>query len=169
MKRGLPLAVLLLLLVAGCAMGSKSAPQAPAASPSAPGPQGYPSPAPGAQQPEAAAVETPATRAPDADAAPSKSTNAPATSGALAGSPGELERAQRELEIAAGNCENACRALGSMDRATGKLCTLARSTYELDRCGDAKTKLQNARDRVKRTCGSCPDVTVDRNATIPSR
>lgn len=160
-------ALLLLLVLAGCAMGKSAPPQPPAASPAeAPGQQGYPA----APQQEASPVESPSTRAPDADTAPSKSsTNGPATSGALAGASGEVDRAQREIEIAAGNCENACRALGSMDRATGKLCTLARSTHELDRCGDAKTRLQNARDRVKRTCVRCADVTVDRDAAIPSR
>lgn len=81
----------------------------------------------------------------------------------------EIEAAQRELDVAAGDCRNACRALGSMDRATGRLCNLAQSTDDRHRCDDAKTRVQSARVRVKSTCGTCPDVSVDKNDPIPSR
>ena len=81
----------------------------------------------------------------------------------------EIEASQRELDVAGGDCRNACRALGSMDRAAGRLCGLAQSDDEQRRCGEAKTRVFSSRDRVKNTCGSCPDVSVDRNAPIPSR
>jgi hypothetical protein len=81
----------------------------------------------------------------------------------------EIARAQRDLEFSRGDCINVCRALGSMDRATGKLCSLT-AEAERDRCDDAKRRLVGARDRVRRTCGSCPDgqPAVERDAPIPS-
>jgi hypothetical protein len=81
----------------------------------------------------------------------------------------EIEASQRELDVAGGDCNNACRALGSMDRAAGRLCGLAQAEEEHRRCGDAKSRVQSARDKVRATCGACPDVSVDRNAPIPSR
>ena len=82
---------------------------------------------------------------------------------------GELETAQRELDVAASDCAAACRALGSMDRATLHLCGLAQVDDERLRCEDAKTKVRGARDKVRTTCGSCPGgITVDRNAPVPS-
>lgn len=77
----------------------------------------------------------------------------------------DLERGQRELDVAAGDCRNACRALGSMDRAAGRLCVLAKGQP----CDDAKTRVYSARDRVKQTCGQCDGgPSVDRNDPIPS-
>jgi hypothetical protein len=144
-----------LLLLAGCAVAPK------AASP--------------ATEPQEAAAGAPAQAAPSTAAPPApteapadvtKSATAPGASAASADSSSELDRAQRELDVAGGDCQNACRALGSMDRAAGRLCKLAQAS---DPCGAAKDKVVKARDKVKRTCGSCPDVTVDRNAAIPSR
>jgi hypothetical protein len=81
----------------------------------------------------------------------------------------DLDAAQRELDVAASDCAAACRALGSMDRATLHLCGLAQVDDERMRCEDAKTKVRGARDKVRTTCGSCPGgVTVDRNAPVPS-
>ena len=81
----------------------------------------------------------------------------------------DLDTGQRELEVAAGDCRNACRALGSMDRAAGKLCELAAGSNDAPRCDDAKRRLYSARDKVRATCGRCPDgPSVDRNAPIPS-
>lgn len=80
----------------------------------------------------------------------------------------EIEASQRELDVAGGDCRNACRALGSMDRAAGHLCGLAQSTDEQRRCGEVTMSVRNARDKVKRMCGSCPDVSVDRGAPVPS-
>jgi hypothetical protein len=80
----------------------------------------------------------------------------------------DIEASQRELDVAGGDCRNACRALGSMDRAAGRLCGLAQSADEVRRCGDAKSRLYSARDKVRNTCGSCADTSVDRNAPVPS-
>ncbi len=75
----------------------------------------------------------------------------------------------REIESAAGNCPTACRALGSMDRATGRLCALAVSSSDHRVCADAKTKLLNARGEVRAACVSCPGgVVVEPDAPCPS-
>lgn len=109
---------------------------------------------------------------------------APAQPGQVGGQPGggatsrtmafssaldEVDTSQRQLDVAAGDCNNACRALGSMDRACGRLCGLAQGSDESRRCEDAKKKVYSARDRVKQTCGACPGgVSVERSAPIPS-
>ena len=153
-----------------CAAGRKSG-EAPAASTPAsePAAAGY------AQRPSPEAAPPPPAPAPAPDA-PAQPGAAP---GAFAPSQGralamtqasnDIEASQRELDVAGGDCRNACRALGSMDRAAGRLCGLAQSSDEQRRCGEAKARLYSARDKVKNTCGTCPEVSVDRDAPIPSR
>jgi hypothetical protein len=81
----------------------------------------------------------------------------------------DLVSAQRELEASSGNCAAACRALGSLDRAAGRLCSLASTREDQRTCDDAKTKLISARNRVRTACGSCPGgVTVEATAPVPS-
>lgn len=81
----------------------------------------------------------------------------------------EIEASQRELDVAGSDCRNACRALGSMDRAAGRLCALSQGD-EPQRCDDAKQRVYSARDRVRSTCGTCADgTTVERAAPVPSR
>jgi len=91
---------------------------------------------------------------------------------ALTNAQNDVESSQRELDpnLANNDCKNACRALGSMDRAAGRLCELSRGDGEPGRCEDAKRRVYSARDRVRTTCGTCADgTTVDRAAPIPSR
>jgi hypothetical protein len=77
--------------------------------------------------------------------------------------------AQQALEASTGSCTAACRALGSMDRATGRLCGLASSRDDARVCDDDKVKLRAARDRVRTACGSCPGgPTVDPSAPAPT-
>ena len=102
-------------------------------------------------------------------AEPPPTGGAPTREATLGKARSDLDVAQRELDVAAGDCVAACRALGSMDRATGHLCGLAQDHDERSRCEDAKTKVRGARDKVRNTCGACPGgVTVDRNAPVPS-
>jgi hypothetical protein len=89
---------------------------------------------------------------------------------ALTNAQNDVESSQRELDpnLANNDCKNACRALGSMDRAAGRLCGLVQSD-EMRRCDDAKEKVYSARDRVKRTCKACDDGTsVDRKDPVPA-
>lgn len=166
LHRGMGIASLALLLVA-CAAERKSAPPStPAAdAPASAGyaQPGYPPPPPAA--PNAQPGQAPQT-APTNDFAPPPPQS---RSVAMSQASNDVESSQRELDVAGGDCRNACRALGSMDRAAGRLCSLAQSNDESRRCTDAKTRVYSARDKVKNTCGSCPDTSVDRSAPIPSR
>ena len=88
---------------------------------------------------------------------------------ALRAASNEVESSQRELDVAGSDCRNACRALGSMDRAAGRLCELSQGADEGNRCNDAKQRVYSARDRVRTHCGSCPNgPSVDRAAPMPS-
>jgi hypothetical protein len=83
---------------------------------------------------------------------------------------GEVERAQRELNLAMNDCTSACRALGSMERATGHLCDLASDADDRQRCEDAKSVVLKAREKIRGTCRSCPNgPSLEKTAPIPSR
>jgi hypothetical protein len=82
----------------------------------------------------------------------------------------EVDQARRDLETSMSDCTAACRALGSMERATGHLCDLATERDDRARCEDAKTAVQRARDRIRASCTSCPGgPSLDKTAPIPSR
>lgn len=82
---------------------------------------------------------------------------------------GEVDRFEAELLQAGSDCREACRALGSMDRACGGLCSLSRGTSEAPLCSTATKRLLAARDNVKRACGACPNgPSVERFAPVPS-
>ncbi len=98
-------------------------------------------------------------------------TPVPATPDSLAlrARAGEVDRFEAELVQAGSDCREACRALGSMDRACGGLCSLSRGTSEAPLCSTATKRLLHARDTVKRACGACPNgASVERFAPIPS-
>lgn len=111
----------------------------------------------------------PATEPPRQPTAGARATPGTSRTVALSQASTEIESSQRELDVAGGDCRNACRALGSMDRAAGRICGLAQTNDEQRRCGEAKTRVYSARDKVRSTCGTCPDVSVERDAPIPSR
>ncbi len=120
-------------------------------------------PSPGSGVSPAGASAPPAPPRPE-----SESTRSRAAS--LHAARGELERARRELDLSMNDCMSACRALGSMERATGHLCDLASETDDRQRCEDAKTAVQKARERIRGTCRSCPNgPSLDKTAPIPSR
>ena len=174
--------MLLATLVAGCAAAGKSSapPASEPANTQGSGQAGYPSSevqqAPPYAQPPAPPPPPPSPSGGSATpATPSASKAEPgggasSRSMALQGASREIEKSQRELDVAGSDCRNACRALGSMDRAAGRLCELSRGDGEPERCEDAKRRVYSARDRVRTTCGTCADgTTVDRAAPIPSR
>ena len=168
------------LLASACATASK-APSSPGAratdgfgygASGAQPQQGYPSPSPppppGAPAPAQSPEAAPST--PSAPAQPAGGASAPTDrSLALRAASSEVESSQRELDVAGSDCRNACRALGSMDRAAGRLCELSQSSDDGTRCRDAKKRVYSARDRVRTNCGSCPNgPSVERTAPIPS-
>jgi hypothetical protein len=67
----------------------------------------------------------------------------------------DLDRAEHDLAAAAADCDSACRALASMDRATTHLCSLADLPDDRRRCEDARQRLSEARGRVRAACGAC--------------
>ena len=177
MKRLLSASFLLAVVTACSARRSDAPPaQAPAGdvSPATGGAAGYPQQpgAPGGQPgaappPPAASASTPPQEEPKPGPTPvTPSGRAVAINKASS----DIEAAQRELDVAGSSCQNACRALGSMDRAAGHLCQLTREENTHDRCDDAKRRLYNARDKVRGSCGTCPDnqPATDRNAPVPS-
>lgn len=151
--------------LAGCASADS---RRPAAAPTV-------GPAPGAASAEASAPKgrpRPQAPPPAADA-PLPSGAPPSTfaraDDALRMATREIDAAQRELDVAAGDCRGACRALASMDRAAGRLCRLAPDEPEPSRCSEAKQRVYSARDRVRATCGHCEGgPSLEHGAPIPS-
>lgn len=158
------------LLVYGCAQSKEAASPsaAPATAPaadtpgasmdrSAPAPspvqQGAPNTAPASVSPDRS--EPP--RQPSPAAEPPNSDRR--REAALRTARSELDIASRELDLATGECGSACRALASMERATGHICNLASDESDRRRCEDAKAKVARARDRIRSSCGTCPDGT----------
>lgn len=179
-KQRIACVAFLVLTVSACAASRKeAAPSQEPAGAQAQSPQGYPSQdvsstkksePPPAPPPPPAAGSAPSQTAPSTNATGSGDyAKPPNRAAAMSQASGEIESSQRELDVAGGDCRNACRALGSMDRAAGRLCGLAQSTDEVKKCEGAKTRVLSARDKVRNTCGTCPDVSVDRNAPVPSR
>lgn len=186
MKRASPLSLLLpLVLATACAArrNEPASPQSPAAaaqesSPETGGAAGHSSQyatPPGQPAPPPPSENTATTPAAPSAEAPKAEPQGQATSPsgrafALSKASNDIEAAQRELDVAGSSCQTACRALGSMDRAAGHLCQLTREDNTHDRCDDAKQRLYNARDKVRGSCGTCPDnqPATDRNAPVPS-
>lgn len=103
-------------------------------------------------------------------AAPPADEPKPTREAALRSARSEVEQAQRELDLAMSTCTSACKALGSMERATGHLCELASEHDDRAHCEDAKASVLKARAKIKATCGSCPGgPSLERGAPIPSR
>jgi hypothetical protein len=162
-RAGFPiLALALAALLHGC--GAPSADRAPAKAPAGAG----------GEAPAGPIEEKPAP--PPAPPADVDNDGVPDTAGrgsvsaAMVHARSDLDRAERELRTAAGDCATACRALGSMERATAHLCSLATAPEDRDHCEHAKARVIAARAEVKSTCGSCAGgPSVDRDAPIPSR
>lgn len=114
-------------------------------------------------RPSPAPAVSPAAAADKGDAL-DRSTRASGSSSAPGG-PGlrrELDSAERQLESAGSNCETACKALGSLERAATRLCIL-----EANSCDEARGRVSRARRRVRASCGSCADGTsVDPDAPL---
>ena len=151
---------------------SGASPETPASAPAPPSSEparAAPADAQSAWPPPAAPAGRPSA-APEATSESADRARGGGREGALARDRNEIDVAERILATSAGDCAAACRALGSMDRAAGHLCELAESADERGRCADARARLRAARDRVLRTCGSCPGgPSLERNAPIPSR
>lgn len=160
------------LVIYGCAQSKEPAsPQsAPASGPAEPGATGgavdrnpmAPAPSPAQSAPNTVPASVSPER-PGPPRLPSPAAEPPNSDrrreAALRTARSELDTASRELDLATGECGSACRALASMERATGHICTLASDESDRRRCEDAKAKVARARDRIRSSCGTCPDGT----------
>ena len=63
----------------------------------------------------------------------------------------DFQGSARELELAASDCQAACKALSSLERAANHLCAVA----EPDECTDARARVDRARRAVTSQCGGC--------------
>lgn len=63
--------------------------------------------------------------------------------------------AEAALMASGASCFDACRALRSMQRAAAKLCEMASSGSEHQRCDAAESRYRAARERVRGACGQC--------------
>jgi hypothetical protein len=181
-KKALAAAGFAALVLAACGGSNQEA--QPAAAPAAPYPQqqpGYAQPPPPQGYPSSTQMEksgaepAPMTTAPMAPPA-----SAPAPPAAAADSSRdesadrrregirELEKAERD--IASSDCNTACRALGSMERAVMFLCVSVQNDEDTNRCASVKARLVGARKKVRSSCGSCPGgASVEPDAPIPSK
>lgn len=123
---------------------------------------------PSTTKPQPAQPQPDPAPAPQAGSAPTDTSRT--REAALRGARSEVDRAKRELELAMSDCMSACRALGSMERATGHLCDLATDSADRGRCEDARTTVLRAREKIRGTCTTCPGgPSLDKSAPIPSR
>ena len=156
MRGGLKAGLAGLLLLTSCGGGTPAA--APAGAPpqeGAPPAQAYPAeeqpgygaqPAPGSgdfAQPPAA--PPPPGQGPDTEGAQPSVEQASL----------EFDRAAAELSAAGTDCPRACKALGSMNRASERICALDPDQSAAGRCRRAKDRVTEASERVRRSC-ACP-------------
>jgi hypothetical protein len=63
--------------------------------------------------------------------------------------------AEAAMLNAGSDCAAACRALRSMQRSAARLCSIASSDDERDRCRAAQDRVRAARERIRSACGHC--------------
>ncbi len=76
-----------------------------------------------------------------------------------------LGDSENQIQASLKECTTACKALASMERAAKTLCDLGAP----DECSRAKARVDAAREKVKKSCGSCPNgPSVIPGAPIPT-
>src|ERR1700690_4451415 len=63
----------------------------------------------------------------------------------------ELEQRSRDVERAGSDCQTACKALASLERAANHLCLVS----EPEECSDARVRVDRARRAIDTQCGGC--------------
>lgn len=63
----------------------------------------------------------------------------------------DFQGREHDLELAASDCQAACKALASLERAANHLCAVA----EPEECTDARVRVDRARRAVSQQCGGC--------------
>ena len=63
----------------------------------------------------------------------------------------DFQARERDVELAASDCQAACKALASLERAANHLCAVS----EPDECTDARARVDRAKRAVTSQCGGC--------------
>jgi hypothetical protein len=63
----------------------------------------------------------------------------------------EHDKAAHDVDLALSDCQNACKALASLERAVNHLCLVA----EPEECTDARVRFDRARRAVNAQCSGC--------------
>ncbi len=63
----------------------------------------------------------------------------------------DYESSAKAVDNAMSNCQEACKALQSLERAANHLCAVA----EPEECSDARQRFDRARRAVQQQCGGC--------------
>jgi len=144
----LPLGLLALLLTSGCGVAAQKAPESPASPEQTSAPGAEPGAGDGAQAPAPAYEERQPEGGHPAFATPPLSTLDDA----------EVAFARDDSSLSAAlasarDCDLARKALGSMERASERICELNGPDDPGRRCETARHRLEQARDKVRRVCG----------------
>lgn len=189
MKRGSLVALVVALWLAVACSGGGSAAKAPASSPrdysggaqnadtdDAPPPAMAKTTATAAPRPPSTPNDGDPTSRPGTGQAPTAPNNHPGTAPVAPPNAGGLDArrswalatlgdSEHQIEASMKECATACKALASMERAAKTLCDLGAP----DECSRAKARVDAAREKVKKSCGSCPNgPSVIPGAPIPS-
>ena len=159
MLRERVLPILAGLLLAGCGGAAGGPPRAPGEKSVEPGAAPSPQQAPPAAGQPGYAPPPAATAAPTAPkfAEPPGEAFGPERgdgSRALDQAVDDFDRAATELAAAASDCSRACKALGSMRRASDRICSLDPGKAAGGRCRRARERVTSAEARVRERC-SC--------------
>ena len=63
----------------------------------------------------------------------------------------DFQTSEHDFQVAATDCQAACKALASLERAANHLCAVS----EPDECTDARARVDRARRAVSQQCGGC--------------
>ena len=156
------LCALVLGVSAGCGAASREA--RPSSAPSSPSQDSESTmePARAGAAPPTAATEGAVSSPASAPVSPEPGTSGPpsakgaAAEESVVAAQSRFDDASKAFVSAGSDCASMCKALGSMSRATDRLCALTDTApKERSRCVAAKTKLEKAEQKVKSTCGAC--------------
>jgi hypothetical protein len=171
MKRCMSCVVLVLAVsaLASACGGAEQSPKAPESGGGA-SKSSAPPPAADAQRPTSVENLQPAPPTPSTGmqyAQPPPQPGQPGQPGGTQGDPWiEFQSARGQFDATTSDCAVACKALASIDRATGHVCGMAAAT---DHCSSARETLKAARRKVRAECTICPGgASVDPDAPIPS-
>jgi hypothetical protein len=84
-------------------------------------------------------------------AAPSNQDQHPAEWYTIGNARADFQGREHDVELAASDCQAACKALASLERAANHLCAVA----EPEECTDARVRVDRAKRAVTSQCGGC--------------